>query len=162
MSALLGFKWLKMCSNYYMFATSLPGLWSLQITSSLQGATRRQFSKPSYSHNKLSDCHDMCLLWAIIVWLEIVLPICGGHIMPYFFLHLDNEWCNFVPSIMILLILHPCPWATGKFATHGPHYVTLLPEIAALGPRACGSTALWLQFVALERHNMARGWQIFP
>ena len=31
----------------------------------------------------------------------------------------------------------PRPWATGKFATRGPHYVTLWPQIAALGlPRA--------------------------
>ena len=55
---------------------------------------------------------------------------------------------------MILPILHPCPWATGKFATHGPHYIALWPEIAALGPRACGSTALWRQFPALGRHNV--------
>ena len=55
---------------------------------------------------------------------------------------------------MILPILHPCPWATGKFATHGPHYVALWPEIAALGPRACGSMALWRQFPALGRHNV--------
>ena len=55
---------------------------------------------------------------------------------------------------MILPILHPCPWATGKFATHGPHYVALWPEIAALGPQACGSTALWRQFLALGRHNV--------
>ena len=55
---------------------------------------------------------------------------------------------------MILPILHPCPWATVKFATHGPHYVALWPEIAALGPRACGSTALWRQFQALGRHNV--------
>ena len=43
----------------------------------------------------------------------------------------------------------PPPLGYWKVATHGPYYVTLWPQIAALGPRACGSTALWQQFAAL-------------
>ena len=42
---------------------------------------------------------------------------------------------------MILPILHPCPWATRKFATHGPHYIALWPEIAALSLRLYGPLA---------------------
>ena len=58
--------------------------------------------------------------------------------------------CSYLcPYHMILLILHHRPWDTGKVATHGPYYVTLWLQIAALGPRACGSTALWQQFAAL-------------
>ena len=52
---------------------------------------------------------------------------------------------QFWPLHMILLILHPRPWDTGKLAARGPHYVALGLPIAALGPRASGSTALWQQ-----------------
>ena len=40
----------------------------------------------------------------------------------------------------------PHPWDTGKFTTLGPHSVARGLHIAALGPRAFGSTALWRQF----------------
>ena len=43
------------------------------------------------------------------------------------------HWGQLWPFNMILLILHPFPWATEKVATHGPYYVTLWPQIAALG-----------------------------
>ena len=56
---------------------------------------------------------------------------------------------QFWPSHNDIANSAPHPWATGKVATHGPYYVTLWPQIAALGPRACGSTALWQQFAAL-------------
>ena len=61
---------------------------------------------------------------------------------------------SYGPYHMILLILHLRPWDTGKVASQGPYYVTLWPQIAALGPRACGSTALGRQFPALGRHNV--------
>ena len=48
----------------------------------------------------------------------------------------------------------PHPWDTGKFTTLGPHSVTRGLHIAALGPRAFGSTALWRQYAALGRQNV--------
>ena len=48
----------------------------------------------------------------------------------------------------------PHPWDTGKFTSLGPHSVARVLHIAALGPRAFGSTALWQQYAALGRQNV--------
>ena len=48
----------------------------------------------------------------------------------------------------------PHPWDTGKFTTLGPHSIARGLHIAALGPRAFGSTALWQQYAALGRQNV--------